>query len=103
MTVGRYARRCGGMTISYSGPFTTNPSGGALAFGGEAADLGVEEVAEAVAQQVEAEDREHDRRPRVEHEPGGLLDVEAALGQDPPPRPHRGGHNHRAGRTRDTR
>src|SRR5207249_10862891 len=52
----------------------------------EPADLGVEEVAQAVTEEVQAEDRDHDGGTRIEHEPGRLLQVETPLGQDVAPR-----------------
>ena len=48
----------------------------------DAAELGVQEVAEAVAEEVEAEDAGHDGGAREECQPRGLLQVEAALGED---------------------
>src|SRR2546425_7565059 len=69
----------------------TVSSGGALALGLEPPDLRVKQVAQAVAEQVEGEDGQHDRRPGVQDEPRGLLDVEAPLRQGVPPRRHVGG------------
>src|SRR5512143_1925880 len=45
----------------------------------------VEDVAQPVPQQVEAQDGHPDGNPRQQRDPGGLADVVAAVGNDVPP------------------
>jgi len=47
-----------------------------------AGELRIEQVAQPVTEQVEAEDRHHDRGAGIEHEPRRLLEIEPAVGQD---------------------
>src|SRR5438309_5504952 len=47
-----------------------------------AGELRIERVAQPVTEQVEAEDRHHDRGAGIQHEPRRLLEVEPAVGQD---------------------
>ena len=67
------------------GPYTARRRPGESVLAGralDAAELGVQEVAEAVAEEVEAEDAGHDGGAREERQPRGLLEVEASLRED---------------------
>src|SRR2546427_6807339 len=59
-----------------------------------AGELRIEQVAQPVTEQVEAEDRHHDRGAGIQHEPRRLLEVESAVGQDVAPRRYEGRHAH---------
>src|SRR5688572_18989645 len=85
--------RNGGLPVpSATQPPRIRTSGaiGALSLLGKAAHAGteprVEDVAEAVAEEVEAEDDEHDRGAREHREPPREVDVGAGGVQHPAPR-----------------
>src|SRR4029453_17097587 len=72
----------------------------ALAFGLQSTDLGVEEIPQRIAEEVEPEDREHDRGAGVQHEPRRLLDVEPPLREDVAPARNIRWHTHAEKRKR---
>src|SRR5438128_6068259 len=74
---------------------------GSVSFEGDgAAELRIEEVAQAVAEEVEAKNTRHDRRAGEQREPRRLLQVEPSLGEHVAPRRHLGRNAHAEERER---
>src|SRR5712691_5389248 len=57
-----------------------------FSFEGGAAELRIQDVAEAVTEEVEAKDTRHDRGAGEQREPRRLLEIEPALGEHVAPR-----------------